>query len=224
MLLIDGDIICYRTVFSKEAESVEDCLSIADQYVRNICNKASNDLMDYVVYLTGKNNFRHQVAVTQPYKGNRPAEKPENLEAIRQHLLSNHPSDLSEGEEADDRIAIAATEMLGTAVICSIDKDFDQVPGWHYNFVKDEKYWVSEQEGLFFFYTQVLTGDRADNIPGIKGFGPVKAKKALKDCKDEVEMYRVCVALYGSEDRVIENGRLLWLRRTPGQQWCPPEA
>ena len=40
-------------------------------------------------------------------------------------------------EEADDTIAIRATELGDEAIIVSLDKDFDQVVGWHYNFSKD---------------------------------------------------------------------------------------
>ena len=100
----------------------------------------------------------------------------------------------------------------------SIDKDFNQVAGWHYNFVKKEKYYVSEQEGLRFFYKQILMGDKADNIVGIKGVGPVKADKMLAEATTEPEMLAVCLEALGN-DRTLENGRLLWLRRKHQQLW-----
>jgi len=106
-------------------------------------------------------------------------------------------------------------------VICSVDKDFDQVPGWHYNFVKNEKYYVTPEEGLFFFYRQILMGDRIDNIMGIKGIGEKKSAKILEGMTEQ-EMYDKCVELHESEERVIENARLLWLRREEGQLWNPP--
>ena len=66
------------------------------------------------------------------------------------------------------------------AFIVSIDKDFDQVEGWHYNFVKKQQYYISKTQGLLNFYMQFLTGDRIDNIIGVKGIGAVKAKKLLE--------------------------------------------
>ena len=67
---------------------------------------------DYKVYLTGKGNFRHDIAVTEPYKGNRKEkEKPVHLEAIRQYLIKDWNAVVSEGEEADDLIAIDATAI-----------------------------------------------------------------------------------------------------------------
>ena len=225
MLLIDGDIICYRSVFSREAESVSDILSIADSYIEKTIHKADDDIKSYRVFLTGKANFRNEVAVTAPYKGNRPSEKPEHLDTLREYLLELHPSDLSQGEEADDRIAIEATRLYPDCVICSIDKDLDQVPGKHYNFVKDIRYTMTEWDGLVYFYSQILTGDRIDNIIGIKGIGLKRAMKALEDCDTEIKLYNKCVEMYeGDSDRVIENGKLLWLRRYDGQDWQQPET
>jgi len=76
---------------------------------------------------------------------------------------------------------------------------------------------------MFRFYKQILTGDAADNIMGINGIGPVKADKLLAEAKDENEMYSICLEqYYGNEDRVIENARLLWLRRYENELWQPP--
>ena len=80
---------------------------------------------------------------------------------------------------------------------------------------------VTDEEGLFNFYQQILTGDRVDNIVGLTGIGPVKSKKLLEGLSEQ-EMYAKCVELYESEERVIENARLLWLRREEGQIWNPP--
>ena len=128
---------------------------------------------------------------------------------------------MSEGEEADDAVAIASTK--GNYWIVHVDKDLDQLPGWHYNPVKDEEYYVTEFEGLYSFYKQILTGDRVDNIEGLRGIGPVKADKILKDCTTERELYEACIKAYdGNTDRILENGKLLWLRRKPNQMWQPP--
>ena len=91
----------------------------------------------------------------------------------------------------------------------------------HYNFVKKEKYYVTADEGLLNFYMQFLVGDRIDNIIGVKGIGPVKARKLLED-KTAQEMFDVCVEELGSEERAIENGILLYLQRKPDEIWSPP--
>lgn len=222
-VLIDGDPFTYQAAFSKE-ESLEDAIEYLDELIDDCIFGA--ETQDYEVYLTGKGNFRYDIAVTHEYKGNRKnAEKPRFLPELRQHMIDNWGAVVSEGEEADDLIAIEATAIGPTAIIASIDKDFLQVPGMNYNPRQGLLRYVSEFDGLKFFYTQILTGDRADNIIGLYGVGPKKAEKLLADCKTEEDLYLACLHAYGGdEERLVENGRLLWLRRYEGQIWEPPKC
>jgi 5'-3' exonuclease len=226
-VLIDGDIIAYRASFSAQDGWPEEATKKADDLVEYIWEKAIDIPFpsdnDYHVYMTGKTNFRTAIGKSAPYKGNRKGEKPLHIDTVREHMLDKYPSTLSDGEEADDLIAIEATNLGPDTVIASIDKDFMQVPCWFYNFLKDEWHKTDEWDGLKFFYTQVLTGDAVDNIIGLYRVGPVKAKKMLAECKTEEELYKACVDAYeGDTDRVIENARLLWLRRYVDQLWSPP--
>ena len=222
LALIDADVLVYRVAFASEEESEEICFARVKELLFEIVYTELN-CNDYKAYITGSGNFRYLVATTAPYKGNRKdTAKPKHYEALREYL-QRLGAELIEGQEADDAIAIEATKEQDKCWIVSIDKDFDQVPGWHYNFVKKEKYYVTEEEGIRSFYTQILTGDRVDNILGIKGIGPVKAAKLLENCTTERTFYDACVKAYdGNVERVTENGVLLWLRRHPDQLWLPP--
>jgi len=221
-VLIDGDIIGYRIGFSTEEENEKIVVSRVATFIETMLWE-DLDAETYQGYLTGKGNFRNDIAVTAPYKGNRTAPKPKHLQFIRDYLVSAWDFKISEEQEADDEIAIAHVEHEYKTVIASIDKDFLQLPGKHWNFVKREMVEVSEDEAILNFYRQVLTGDRVDNIIGLKGIGPVKADKILAHCTSGAEMYLACIEAYqGATDRVIENARLLWLRRTPGELWEPP--
>lgn len=179
------------------------------------------NVSEWNTYLTGPTNFRNDYAITAPYKGNRKGEKPTHHGLLREYLELSWTGTVTEGIEADDAIAIDATTYGDESIIVSLDKDFDQVQGWHYNFVKKDKYYVQADEGLLNFYMQFLVGDRIDNIIGVKGIGPVKARKLLED-KTEREMFEVCVEELGSEERAIENGILLYLQRKEGEIWSPP--
>jgi hypothetical protein len=180
------------------------------------------DVVNWELFLTGKGNFRNDIAVTVPYKGNRAKlKKPVHLETLRQFLQQEWNASVAEGQEADDAIAIRATDLGDAGIIVSLDKDFDQVQGWHYNFVKDDLYYVTAEEGLLNFYMQFLTGDRIDNIVGVKGIGPVKANKLLTNAEGDRGMFAVCVEHLGY-DRAVENGRLLYLRRKENELWMPP--
>jgi len=228
MILIDGDIFAYRAAFSCEDQDVKDALDKVDDLIQWAIYSCilEYDVEDYQVFLTGKGNFRYDIAVSHEYKGNRKeVEKPQHLEAIRKHMIKAWEAVVSKGEEADDLIGIAATEGGKESIVVSIDKDMLQIPCRHYNPNKKEFTVVSDFDGLKFFYTQILTGDRADNIVGLYGVGPKKAEKILADCKTEADMYEECLHQYGGEeDRVIENARLLWLRREPDQIWEPPKC
>ena len=226
MILIDGDIVAYRCAYKSKDDRAEYAAYSVGSYLSDLISDLYiliEDEPEYRVFLTGKGNFRHEYAVTAGYKENRKdKEKPEHLAVIRQYLIDEWEAVVSDEEEADDLIAIAATQQ--PSIIVSIDKDFDQVPGKHFNPNTGKLYDVSEEEAVKFLYEQILTGDRADNIMGIKGVGPVKAKKALADCVTERQMYDVCVEMYGGDERVIENGRLLYLRRKEGEIWNAPNA
>lgn len=220
--LIDGDILVYRIGFASENETESIAMARCSEFIEDLI--LFNGFGEYQGYLTGKKNFRNEIAVTAPYKGNRKSAKPKHYQLLRDYMESAWAFTMIEDQEADDAIGIAAYEMeVGEYCICSIDKDLDMLRGDHYNFVKDERYFITEEEGIKNFYKQLLMGDRVDNIIGIKGIGTVKAERLLKECKNENEMYLAILEAYdGNAERVLENGRLLWIRRQPLQLWQPP--
>lgn len=227
LAMLDADIFCYRAAAACENEDEPQAIRSVDSLIINtlMCGVDKCGYVDeWKLFLTGKGNFRNDIAVTAPYKGNRVDKvKPQHLAALRNHLMKEWKADMSEGQEADDSIAIEATKLGDNGVIVSLDKDLDQVAGWHYNFIKKEAYYITEAEGLLRLYMQILTGDTADNIIGLRNIGNVRAKKMLEDAADETEMFQRCVEAYdGNEDRVVENAHLLFLRRHEGQIWTPP--
>lgn len=222
--LIDADSLVYAIGFSSENIDAPLAKWRMDEAVNTILLDLGTKT--YEGWLTGKKNFRNDIAVTAPYKGQRVAPKPEHYVTLREHLQKKWHFHMTDGIEADDAVAIAAYAVHeDETIMVHIDKDLNQLRGWHYNYRTKEKYHVTEEEGLRAFYTQILTGDRIDNIIGIKGIGPVKAKRILEKCKTETEMYLACLEAYeGNKERVLENGQLLWLQRYPNQQWNLPES
>jgi len=225
--IIDADIISYRAAAGTEGKSPRETEEKVDLLMNYIVGETVVFPTDSNLecYLTGAGNFRFDVAKTAPYKGNRKdVPKPSNLPEARGYLQHKWGAIISEGEEADDLIAMAAT--MGdpkSTVICSIDKDFLTVPCWMFNFVKNTWVYSTDADARKYFYTQILTGDSADNIKGIHRVGPVKAGKILEGCTTEQELYDACVKAYdGDTERVLENARLLWLRRYEGELWEPP--
>jgi hypothetical protein len=222
--LIDADSLVYAIGFS--SEDIDEALAKwrMNEAVDTILSEVGADT--YFGWLTGKGNFRYDIAKTAPYKGTRVAPKPAHYVALREHLMVKYGFMMTDGVEADDAVGIAAYYLKEDEMIMvHIDKDLNQLRGWHYNYRKKEKYYISEFEGLVNFYTQILTGDRIDNIIGIKGIGPVKAQRILKECETEIELYQAVLEAYeGNSERVLENGQLLWLQREPNQLWTPPSS
>lgn len=224
LALIDADIVCYRIGFACETENEKITVARCAEFMEELVMKPW--VGDYLGYLTGKNNFRMEIAKTEPYKGNRKQDKPVHYDLIREYLISAWGCEVVEGQEADDAIGIKSYEIEDkeSFVIMSIDKDLDMLQGWHYNFVKDRKYYIDATEALINFYTQILTGDRVDNIPGLKGIGPAKAAKILKGCRTESELFEAVLKAYDNDiDYLTEMGKLLWIRRKPNEIWQPPQ-
>lgn len=223
LALIDADIVTYRIGFASNEESEKIAVSRCADFMEELVMKPW--VGDYKGFLTGSGNFRYDIAKTQPYKGNRKAEKPKHYDLLREYLVKAWGCEVIEGQEADDAIGIKAYEMEDkeSFVIMSIDKDLDMIEGWHYNFIKDNKYYVTEMSALINFYRQILTGDKVDSIPGLKGIGPKKAEKILADCKTEQDMYTAVLKAYDNNLKYfLEQAQLLWIRRKPNQLWMPP--
>lgn len=222
IILVDGDVIAYRASFAKEGASLDEAKEKTDELMDDIIFNTTQREEEVEVFLTGKGNFRYTLSPS--YKANRKdTPKPEHLSDVRNYMVDMYGAVVSKGQEADDLIAIRATELAYNCTIVSTDKDFKQIPCTHYNPVKNVTFVVEEFEATLFFYTQILTGDRADNIEGIYGIGPVKAGRLLESATTEEELYeRVMTAYEGNEELVTMNARLLWLRRKEDDVWLPP--
>ena len=221
--LIDADVVAYRIAFGCQDEPEKVAIAKVSEFLEELVFTYT-DVDDCEGYLTGKQNYRFDIAKTAPYKGTRVAEKPKHLGIIRQYMIDAWAFSVQEYQEADDAIGIRAYS-LGEEdyVICSIDKDLDNIRGKHYNFVKNEHYNITEEVAIKNFYRQVLTGDRVDNVPGLAGVGPKKADKILKDCSTEEDLYKAVLEAYdGNVELMTEMAQLLWIRRKEGELWQPP--
>lgn len=223
--LVDADITTYVVGYGADGDSVGSAVNTLDGYICDLMLIGLPEVYEFEFFLTGKvpPNFREALAVTQPYKGNRVGgTKPEHLQALRDRLSLYWGATMSEGEEADDLISKRMTELGDDCICISIDKDLDTVQGWHYNPRKGTRYYVTEQEATYNFYTQLLVGDRVDNIRGVSGIGPKKAEKILDNLTEEREMWLACVKAHNSLERALEDARLLWMRRVKDEIWEPP--
>lgn len=219
--LVDGDVICYQLAFKNKDWPVEYCLADTEDFVGDILERSGANA--YQMFLSGSTNFRDRVAISRPYKGTRVSEKPPHYQAVKDLLIEEFDAVVAEDCEADDLMAIEQTKWAEQdreteTIICTVDKDLLMVPGLHYSWRNDRGVvYVTEEEGNKFFFTQWLTGDPVDNIPGAAGIGIKTAQKLLADCKTLDEHFEAVVEAYKakghSEEYADEQAQLIWMRR-----------
>lgn len=255
IVLIDSDSLCYASAFSveKKGKVVPDgklkMYRQLDKMVDGILTDTGAE--DYKMFLTGKGNFRCDI--DPMYKANREGmRKPRLLIEAREFLRAAHDAIIVTDMEADDAVCIEATTLREQDIECCIahiDKDIDQIAGWHYKWYAYGKpskfYYQSELDGLICLYTQALTGDKVDNIMHFKdtetgtfkkdyGLGIVGAGKALEGEESELELYLKCLEHYltwtkksdgkpVTEEDLIRNMKLLYLWRKENDEWKKPE-
>lgn len=216
-MTLRADIVAFRCAASNDVEEGEEIVLLrAEKLMQDILY--ITEAQEYRAFLTGSNNFRKQI--NPEYKANRKDKPlPMWLKSCRDYLVKEWNAEITDGYEADDALGVAQTP---DTIVCSIDKDLLQIPGRHYNFVKQEFQEVLEADGVRHFYKQLIIGDRSDNIFGVKGAGPVKASKLIDHLDNQEEMYECVKDLYDSEERLIMNGQCLWIWRKENDIWQPP--
>lgn len=238
--LIDADVLTYEVGFGCLTGWEGDGPPPFDRAAELLDNKLGNILAvtgatRYQLYLTGKNNFREKIDVSKPYKGNRLQEKPFHYKNLRAYMVGKWNAIIVDGMEADDAMAIEQMNnwpKFSKSIICTRDKDLRQVPGWHYGWELGNQpsfgpKYISEEEGMRFFYKQCLTGDRTDNIEGIRGLGPVRADKILSNTQTLPEAWKAVVEAYKGfhgdvwKERLLENAQLLWMVRELDEEGKP---
>lgn len=229
-VLIDGDILVYRVGFTTEDVDEGIARWRLEELVQRIMDGCKST--EFSIFLTSndKSNFRFQLY--PEYKANRRKPKPLHYEYLRNTLVESFYACMVQGQEADDELGIRSLEIPNSC-IATIDKDLDQIPGWHYNFVNDDIYFMSELEAWRAFYWQCLVGDKnTDNVDGCPKIGKVKATRSLDGCESEEEMFEKVTWHYSNAystpaeaaERLWLAGNLLWVRRKENQSWERPNG
>lgn len=226
--LIDGDLIAFRCSAAAENDSFEIARYYMEQLLDNILLSTKADEM--FLALTGDNNFRYQVY--PEYKANRTGQpRPQFLEECKEYLHLQYNAVYADGCEADDLLGIEQTKDIKNTIICSLDKDLRQIPGYHYSWEISggtaDKRWTKREEfanvshfdGMKFFYYQLLIGDTTDNIKGVQGIGKVKANRILDGLTTEQEMFEAVRDAYSNDEEMLMNGQCLYIMREPNKRW-----
>jgi len=207
--LIDGDIIAYRFAFINEFDidfgdegepsiitvaRAEEAMVDVDHFIKWVVETTGADKA--VVCLSGKDNFRYKVMPN--YKDNRNASTvPTLVDVLKNYMYQAWDAKSEPQLEADDLLSILQDNK---SIICTIDKDLNQVQGMHFNWNKKDLYEIDEIQASHFFWTQVLMGDSTDGYKGCPKIGKVKSKSIVDDFIErqlsEPEIWEEVVNIY----------------------------
>lgn len=244
LALIDGDIVVHRCAWTTVNDPKGIAKYRANEMLEGILDKTG--ATEYQVWLSDarENNFRTHLDPT--YKANRTQPRPPHYEYLKEYVIAEWGARIAYEMEADDALGIWQRKWpddtadsnvnviwlhASPSVICSIDKDLKQIPGKHYDFVKDVHEEITPEEARRRFYTQMLTGDSTDNIFGLYGVGPVKADRILESAGPRYEdgaAFGLVREAYTKLDRrrtdreidthLLLIGRLLKIKQSEGEE------
>ena len=217
-LLLDSDMLLFRAVAASCTEcELDDDIHVAwgdgvaarDIYwdsVYDLCERSGvGEVSDAIHCFTSRSQFRRDLF--PEYKSQRKQPKPMGYKSLLQEIMAGTKDafrlDLI---EADDLIGIFAGIYKDEGyVVASGDKDLRQIPG-HHIWIDKELAHINDEEAQRHFYSQILTGDSTDGIPGCPSIGPKTAEPIIEalDITDPLECWETIVSVYRKKGKVAE--------------------
>lgn len=214
---VDGDLFVHAASNKfNTADTNEEALAYIDRELRFV--RDTLELDDCTIFLTAGGNFRKEIDPN--YKLHRAKrERPKYLLDCYRYLYEEWGAVSERGYEADDLLGISVTEQPDRLLV-SYDKDLKQIPGWHYDTRNFTLSYVTPEEAERFFMLQLLMGDAADNVKGIKGIGPKKAEKLLDEYGYNLPSVATIYQLHDhSFECLVSNYKLLKILTTRELSW-----
>ena len=243
---IDGDMLAYQCGGNEDTD-----VATSRRILKSKIDlfKDASGAEGVLLHLTASGSTkgdRAVIAYTKPYQGQRKGNRPKNWQYLRDYMAEGLAGPVKQwyDREADDGFGFISANCRSD-VIATRDKDMRMLPGLHLNWDTYELVHVPTDAfaleaggklyGHKWFWTQMLWGDAADNIPGLpkhpdfpRGVGEVAASKLLAFADDDASAAQAVAQAYkahwGDEwaDRYAEQASLLWIRRTqqaPIHEW-----
>lgn len=207
LLLVDADLLLYKAGFSSQVELPFNTvvplyntnLQHGINYVHNYIDKCVDLISKHLgtelnieehfninMCLSSDINFRK--VLNPEYKANRKLlGKPIIYNELKTYIMNNFTYKINKNIEADDTIGLLYNKYRhdDTMIpfICSEDKDFFTIKDHRIVSVK-HKCVFEGNLGLnknIPLYSQIISGDVADNYKGVYGYGNKRAKKLISE-------------------------------------------
>jgi 5'-3' exonuclease len=218
-VIIDADSMIYASAYSRSLSEAKEKLDKNINLTLNEIEELGCVIDSFVVCSGSYGNFRKFISTS--YKANRKGDKPAYLNELQKYCRTNWHAKFVLGAETDDVVASYWLQFHledANPIIASIDKDYLQFPARIYNYIRKTLVMLDPIQANYNFYTQMLVGDGADNVKGVKGCGEACAKKTLSHLTSKYAMVRAVYELYikaykgKASLRYRENYSLLKLR------------
>lgn len=188
-LLIDADIVLFKMCFRNElvvewpngvtntVVNLPKAKYDTEQFLQKLLDRTK--CQEFTLCFTHQLNFRYKLY--PKYKSNRAdTPRPFLLSYLKEWIQEVYPWLSRKYCEADDLIGILCTQSPDKYMAATIDKDFNTLPIWLYNWNTDELRRVSTKEADYNFHTQWLIGDSGDGYGGCYRIGKKRAEKLFK--------------------------------------------
>lgn len=171
----DGKRFLYR-----EKTSIE-LIQAADFYMNDILTNGNFD--SYILYLKGQNTIGSRKLINPDYKSNRPTQAPSWWEFLKKYLQENWKAIVVDNMEVDDAVNITRLQLPNSFIV-AIDNDLLALEGTHYNWRTEQ--WITHDllEAECKFWSDMICGQKGDNIKGIPGKGEKFVNKILEGIND----------------------------------------
>ena len=247
VLILDGDGYAYMAAATVKRLDTA-CNRLARSILERMFYAGCNSAIVHFTHRTSRKCNRRYLRTVLPYQGQRKGkDKPALLEPLRDEFMKRqHWPDgvtcvMNFEKEADDAMITDAYLLGDEGIIDSQDKDLQMTP---YPYLRNSTGIVEPAEphgwiagtatrygikvighGPLFFWAQMVMGDAADNVRGLKTLngakcGPSAAVKLLGNVKCQHAAANLVLDAYRAIDQnPIPEGLAMWLHRSPGDDF-----
>lgn len=146
----------------------EELIQSADQIMNSILTNSGTTY--YIAYIKGQSTTLSRLQVYPDYKANRSGVEPTWWQFCKQYMIKEWKALEVHGMEVDDAVNLTRLHYPDS-FICAIDGDLLGLEGKHHNWSKNVWVEVSEKDANVKFWSDMISGQKGDNIHGLKGRG-----------------------------------------------------